>query len=99
MKFPKRTDYIESIEYNGEMYTSVNEDAWLYALRIYNRNKNRLDMRNESVVAKRNKWLLKFKEEKIFSDESIACVPENSLNLQCPTRSSPLFIFWLSQSK
>jgi len=37
-----------------------------------NPNKNRLDMRNESVVAKRNKWLLKFKKEKIFSDESIA---------------------------
>ena len=43
MKFPNRKDYIESIEYNGETYTSVNEDAWLYALKIYNRNKNRLE--------------------------------------------------------
>jgi hypothetical protein len=43
MKFPKREDFIESIEYNGEIYTSVNEDAWLYALKQYNRKKNRLE--------------------------------------------------------
>lgn len=43
MKFPNRKDYIETIEYNGEIYTSVNEAAWLDALRIYNLNKNRLE--------------------------------------------------------
>jgi len=43
MKFPKREDYKETIEYNGEIYTSVNEDAWLHALKQYNRNKARLE--------------------------------------------------------
>jgi hypothetical protein len=40
MKFPKREDYIETIEYNGTIYSSVNEDAWLHALKLYNRKKN-----------------------------------------------------------
>lgn len=42
MKFPKREDYIESIEYNGHTYTSVNEEAWLHALKLYNRKKNQI---------------------------------------------------------
>ncbi len=36
-----------------------------------NPNKNRLDIPNKNVIAKRNNWLLKFKNEKLFSDESI----------------------------
>lgn len=47
MKFPKREDFIETIEYNGEIYSSVNEQAWLCALKEYNRKKARLDSFNE----------------------------------------------------
>ena len=36
-----------------------------------NPNKNRLDIPNKNVIEKRNNWLLKFKNEKLFSDESI----------------------------
>ncbi len=37
-----------------------------------NPNSNRLDIPNKRVVQKRNKWLLKFKDEKLFADVSIA---------------------------
>ncbi len=37
-----------------------------------NPNKYRLDIPNESVVIKRDNWLLKFKNDKMFSDESIS---------------------------
>ncbi len=37
-----------------------------------NPNKYRLDILNESVVIKRNNWLMKFKNDKMFSDESIS---------------------------
>jgi len=44
-----------------------------------NPNKNRLDIPNKKVVEKRNKWLLKFKEEKLFPDESIADAVEEEV--------------------
>ena len=37
-----------------------------------NPNKNRLDIPNKNIIEKRNNWLLKFKNEKLFSDESIS---------------------------
>ncbi len=37
-----------------------------------NPNKNRLDIPNQSVIEKRNSWLLKFGNDNLFSDESIA---------------------------
>ena len=40
MELPNRNDYIEQLEYNGVIYTSVNEDAWLHALKLFNRKKN-----------------------------------------------------------